>query len=131
MFSKNIDRGFFSTEEIYGFLHDVKYILILYIAGDFITTFHALSSGYGFEENNMLSGIMGNYGIWSLLLVKLVILMIIYWNYISVKSSVYWYAERLWNLSRTAIGLLGLVLVINNLMVIFVRLSLFEYLGLS
>jgi hypothetical protein len=64
MLSKNITTQWVRTEEIYKFLHDVRYIILLYIEGDFLTTFHALSNGYGFEENGLLSGIMANHGIW-------------------------------------------------------------------
>ncbi|SFM25637.1 DUF5658 family protein [Methanolobus profundi] len=131
MFSKNIEKGLFSTEEIYEFIYDARYIILLYVIGDFLTTFHALSNGYGFEENGFLSGIMASHGIWSLLVVKMLILLVIYWNYRSVRTSVHSYARKLWDISRMGISLFGLVLVINNLMVITVRSSLFEYLGLS
>jgi hypothetical protein len=131
MLTKNINKGFVNTEEIYRFLHDARYIILLYIVGDFLTTFHALNNGYGFEENGFLSGIMAEHGLWSLLVVKLLILLVIYWSYRSIKASVHSYAGKLWDISRLGIGLFGLVLVINNLMVIFVRLSLFEYLGIS
>jgi hypothetical protein len=131
MLSKNINTEWFRTEEISEFLHDARYIILLYIIGDFMTTFHALSNGYGFEENGLLSGIMADNGIWSLLLIKTLILLMIYWNYRSIRTSMHSYAKKLWDFSRTGISLFGLILVINNLIVIFVRLSLFEYLGLS
>ncbi|WP_094228563.1 DUF5658 family protein [Methanolobus psychrotolerans] len=131
MLSQNINTGLGRKEEIYEFLHDAKYIILLYIAGDFLTTFHALSNGYGFEENGLLSKIMADHGIWSLLLVKILILTVVYWNYRSIRTSVHSYAKKLWDFSRIGISLFGLILVINNMMVIFVRLSLFEYLGLS
>ncbi len=131
MLSKNINKEWLRTEEISDFLHDARYIILLYIAGDFLTTFHALNNGYGFEENGLLSGIMADNGIWSLLLIKMLILLVIYWNYRAIKTSVHSYAKKLWDFSRTGISLFGLILVINNMMVILVRLSLFEYLGLS
>jgi len=124
------DRGLFNTEEIYKFLYEARYIILLYIIGDFLTTFHALSNGYGFEENGILSSMMATHGLWSLLVVKMMILLVIYWNYCSVRASVHSYARKLWDLSRTGVSLFGLVLVINNLMVITVRSSLFECLGL-
>ncbi len=130
MISKNINRGLLNAEEIYDFLYEARYIILLYIAGDFLTTFHALSNGYGFEENGFLSGLIAQYGIWSLLVVKFLILLVIYWNYRSIRVSVHSYAKILWDISRTCVSILGLVLVINNLMVISLRLSLFEYLGL-
>nr|WP_321498519.1 DUF5658 family protein [uncultured Methanolobus sp.] len=123
-------KGLFNTEAIYEFLHEARYIILLYIIGDFLTTFHALSNGYGFEENGILSGIMATHGLWSLLVVKIMILAVVYWNYCSIKASVHSYARKLWNLSRTGVSIFGLVLVINNLMVITVRSSLFECLGL-
>ncbi|MBP1909154.1 DUF5658 family protein [Methanolobus bombayensis] len=129
MLSKNVKKGLFNTEAIYEFLYEARFIILLYIVGDFLTTFHALSNGYGFEENGFLSSIMATYGLWSLLVVKMLILLIVYWNYCSIKASVHSYARKLWNISKTGVSIFGLVLVINNLMVITFRSSLFESLG--
>jgi uncharacterized membrane protein len=74
---------------------------------------------------------MSDYRIWSLIVIKLLILLVVYWNYRSIRSSGHSYSRRLWDFSKVCISFLGLVLVINNLMVTFVRLSLFEYLGFS
>ena len=43
------------------FLGDIKHIVLFYVLGDFITTYHALD--YGFEENPFLAILMDEFGI--------------------------------------------------------------------
>ncbi len=118
-----------SAEDILNFLYEIKYVILLYVIGDYFTTSHALGTGIGFEENGFLAGLMSEYGIWSLAAVKVGIIAIVYWNYRTIKSSNNPANDPLWSFSKTGLGLLGLVLVVNNLMVIGMRISLFEYIG--
>ncbi|WP_406657563.1 hypothetical protein V7O62_03125 [Methanolobus sp. ZRKC2] len=127
MLTKNININVFNSAEIGKFLYDIRYVILLYVIGDFLTTFHAIESGLGFEENGFLSTMIANYGIWSLLLIKMAILAVIFWAYHSIRSSSS--STVLWTFSKTGISLLGLLLVVNNLMVIWARISLFEYIG--
>ncbi|MBN2111319.1 MAG: hypothetical protein JW705_09600 [Methanosarcinaceae archaeon] len=127
MFTNNSRTNIFDASEIGKFLYDIRYVILLYIIGDFLTTFHAINSGLGFEENGFLSVLIVNYGIWSLLLVKIVILGVVFWAYHSIRSSSG--STMLWTLSKTGISLLGLVLVVNNLLVTWAKFSLFEYIG--
>ncbi|MDW7732584.1 MAG: hypothetical protein SCH66_09185 [Methanolobus sp.] len=127
MLRKNANINRFDVSEIGKFLYDIRYVILLYVIGDFLTTFHAIESGFGFEENGFLSTMIVNYGIWSLLLVKIAILGVVFWAYHSIRSSSG--STMLWTLSKTGISLLGLVLVVNNLLVIWARISLFEYIG--
>ncbi|KXS42649.1 MAG: hypothetical protein AWU59_1523 [Methanolobus sp. T82-4] len=127
MLSNHSDIKLLNVSEIGKFLYDIRYVILLYVIGDFLTTFHAIESGLGFEENGFLSTMIASYGIWSLLLVKIAILGVIFWAYYSIKLSAG--SGTLWTLSKTAISLLGLVLVVNNLLVIGLRFSLFEYMG--
>ncbi|WP_370575521.1 DUF5658 family protein [Methanomethylovorans sp.] len=130
MLSKEMNLNHFDAAEISKFLYDVRYIILLYIVGDFLTTFHAIENGFGFEQNGLLASLMAQFGIWSLVIMKMVILAIVFWAYHTINSSESSVSRLLWNFSRTGISFLGLVLVINNLMVIWVRVSLFEYAGL-
>lgn len=130
MLTKN-KNNFFDIHEIGKFIYETRSIILLYIIGDFLTTFHALESGLGFEENGILAGLMAEFGIWSLLIIKLTIMGVVFWAYRTLNSSEDSISPVLWQFSRTGISLFGLVLVVNNLMVIWLRVSLFEYVGLA
>ncbi|WP_340819730.1 hypothetical protein [Methanolobus sp. WCC4] len=106
------------------FLMDIKYVIVFYVLGDFLTTAHALN--YGFEENDFLAIIMQNYGVGSLLVLKVLFLAIVYWNYRMLKESGSRWMDLLWVMSRKCIVLVGLFLVVNNLMVIFMECSLLQ-----
>jgi hypothetical protein len=54
----------------------------------------------------------------------------VFWAYRTINSPTEPVSPFLWTFSKTGISLLGLLLVINNMMVIWVRVSLFEYVGL-
>lgn len=109
------------------FFSDIKYIILFYVLGDFLTTLHALN--YGVEENGFLAMIIAEFGIWSVLILKMVFLGIVYWNYQILNDANTKWTNMLWKMSRKAIALVGLFLVINNLMVIFVQCSLVQLIG--
>ncbi len=115
-------------KEINTFLYDIRYIIIFYVLGDFITTFHALNNG--FEENGFLAAIMADFGIWSLLVLKVLFLGIVYWNYQVLRDASQPWTTTLWNASKSLVALAGFILVVNNLMVIFSHCSLFEFIGI-
>ncbi|MCD4704053.1 MAG: hypothetical protein K8R64_07160 [Methanosarcinaceae archaeon] len=115
-------------KKINAFLYDIRYIIIFYVFGDFITTFHALN--YGFEENGFLAAVMADYGIWSLLVLKFLFLGIVYWNYKTLRDASKPWTTTVWNASKFLVAFAGFVLVVNNLMVIFSRCSLFEFIGI-
>ncbi|WMW21861.1 hypothetical protein RE476_10850 [Methanolobus mangrovi] len=106
------------------FLKDVKYIILFYVLGDFLTTAQALN--YGFEENNFLAMVFQNYGVESLLVLKAFFLFIVYWNYRILRESDSKWTDLLWVVSRKSIAIVGLFLVVNNLMVIFMECSLLQ-----
>ena len=106
------------------FLRDIKYIILFYVLGDFLTTAHALN--YGSEENNFLAAVMQHYGVGSLLILKILFLGIVYWNYTILKDSNSKWTDLLWRMSRKSIALVGLFLVVNNLMVILIECSLVQ-----
>ncbi len=120
-FAKNI-------RDIPPFLMEIKYILLFYILGDFITTIHALR--YGFEENGLLATIMAEYGVWSLLLLKILFIGLVYYNYLAIKAANSRWMDLLWSMSKKGITFAGIFLVINNLFVIFGSYSLLQLMGL-
>ncbi len=112
--------------DIPDFIRDIKYIIVFYVIGDFLTTAHALN--YGFEENAFLAVVMQNYGVGSLLVLKILFLAIVYWNYVMLKDTDSKWTDLLWTLARKGIAAGGMFLVVNNLMVIFMECSLVQIL---
>jgi hypothetical protein len=64
----------------------------------------------------------------SLLILKILFIGIVYWNYTILKDSDSKWTDLLWRLSRKGIAFVGLFLVVNNLMVIFMECSLVQIL---
>ncbi len=120
-FAKNI-------RDLPSFIIEIRYILLFYILGDFITTLYALR--YGFEENGFLASIMAEHGIWSLLLLKILFIGLVYYNYLAIKAANSRWMDLLWSISKKGIGFAGIFLVINNLFVIFGSYSLLQLMGL-
>lgn len=111
-------------KKISDFIWDVKYIIVFYVLGDFLTTAHALK--YGFEKNAFLALVIDNYGVWSMFILKVLFLAIVYWNYSLLKESGSRWTDLMWTMSRKLIVFVGLFLVLNNLMVIFMECSLLQ-----
>lgn len=109
---------------IFDFLKDAKYIILFYVLGDFLTTAQALN--YGFEENKFLAAVFQSYGVEFFLVLKVFFLAIVYWNYRILKESGSRWTDLLWVLSRKSIAIVGLFLVVNNLMVIFIECSMLQ-----
>lgn len=120
----NANRYVSQFANVPDFLRDVKYIIVFYVLGDSLTTAHALN--YGFEENAFLAAVIQNYGIGSLLLLKMLFLAIVYWNYRMLSESGSRWTDLLWVVSRKGITIVGLFLVVNNLMVILMECSLLQ-----
>lgn len=110
------------------FLHEAKYIILFYVIGDFITTMHALQ--YGFEENGFLAFVMEQYGIWSLLLLKMLFMGLVYYNYLSLRSADSKLIQLVWSASKKGIALVGFFLVVNNALVICGSQSLIQIIRL-
>lgn len=111
------------------FLGEIKHVILFYVLGDFITTYHALN--YGFEENPFLAILMNEFGIWSMLIMKIIFIGIIYLYYLTIMNTGFVWKDHIWLASRSAVCLLGIFLVANNLLVIFSKYSLVQLLGIS
>jgi hypothetical protein len=116
MSSENVNSSRINVTEVGKFLFDIKYIVLFYVIGDFFTTMHALQ--YGFEENGFLSIMMDQYGVWSLLILKILFLGLVYYNYLAIKSAGSKWLNLFWSASKKVIALAGIFLVINNTLVI-------------
>lgn len=124
----NAYKSISSLRHLTSFLHETRYIILFYVFGDFLTTAYALQ--YGFEENGFLSAIMDRYGVMSLLILKLLFLGIVYYNYRSLLSSGSKLMENIWHASKTCIALVGIFLVLNNTLVICGSYSLIQMIRL-
>ncbi len=111
------------------FLRDIKYVFLFYVLGDIITTYHALDQGV--EENPFLAVLMSEFGIWPMLIMKCLFIVIVYWYYCTIMGTGSAWKNHIWIASRSTAGLLGLFLVVNNLLVIFSKCSLVQFLGLA
>lgn len=108
-------RSSWKNISINDFFRDVRYILIFYVIGDLLTTFFALETGTGYEANFIIAGLLENYGYYSIVLLKLFFLSFCFADYLYLKSRGYC---SMWNLTRHMIAILGILVVINNLLVI-------------
>lgn len=107
------------------FIVDIKYIIAFYVLGDFITTYHALN--YGLEENPFLAILMNEFGIWSMLMMKILFVGIIYWYYLTLMNEEASWKSQLWFASKSTVSIVGIFLVVNNLLVIFSKYSLSNF----
>jgi hypothetical protein len=114
-----------NLKHLASFYAEVKYILLFYVFGDFFTTMYALQ--YGFEENSILSFVIENFGIWSLLTLKCSFLGLVYYNYLAIKSSDSKWLNLFWSASKKSIITVGAFLVLNNLLVIYGSYSLIQF----
>jgi hypothetical protein len=111
-------RGSFSS-----YLYEIRFIIIFYVIGDWGSTVYALPQGM--EYNPVSAMILENYGIYHLLLVKVVFIFLLFYVAPTIKAS----GER-WALTKHTIESVGIFVTINNLMVIWYGNSLIQAVGL-
>ena len=87
-----------------------RYAILLYVIGDIVTTFTAINKGLGYESNPFLSFVNSD-GIWSLILLKVVYICMLYALYWSIP-------KREYNICIEVISIIGSILIINNSAVI-------------
>lgn len=114
----NYNRGSFRT-----YLHDIRFIILFYVIGDWVSTLYALP--FGAEYNPVPAMILENYGIYHLLLIKVVFILLLFYVAPIIKSS-----HGRWELTKHIIESVGVLVTINNLMVVWYGSSLIESLGL-
>lgn len=109
------------------FLWETRFIIIFYIFGDWITTKYGLQ--YAEEGNSILASLIESYGIYSLLIVKLLFMVLLFWSYHLLKGSNSGWTQYIWEASKDAIGIFGVLLTISNLLVIYNHTGLFNFIG--
>lgn len=113
----NIQKSFIS------YLYDVRFIILFYVIGDWASTFFALP--FGKEYNSVPAMILENYGIYHLLLIKIGFILLLFFIAPMIKVSKY-----RWAVTKHIIEFIGIMVTINNLMVVFNGNSLVQAIGL-
>jgi len=116
-----------SVKEFNDFLYDIRYILVFYVLGDFITTAKALN--YGVEANGFMALVMAEFGVWALFALKIAFVFVVYWFYKDLMSSSSHMSE-MWPMVKVVITFVGVFLVVNNLMVIWGKFGILQLLGI-
>ncbi|MDA0524833.1 hypothetical protein [Methanococcoides alaskense] len=117
-----------SVKEFNAFLYDIRYILVFYVLGDFITTAKALYCGV--EANGFMALVMAEFGVWALFALKLVFVLIVYWIYKGSFSSCDKQNNDIWAMMKGLITFVGVFLVVNNLLVIWGSFSILQLFGI-
>lgn len=112
------------NHKFFKFLVEVRYIIAFYIIGDVLTTWFAITNGYGFEGNSLPSTIISEYGFVGLTMLKLLVLLFLYICYIMDKKS-----KTGWKFGKHTVNIMGIVLVASNLAVIIFGQSIFGIAG--
>ncbi|WP_406657242.1 DUF5658 family protein [Methanolobus sp. ZRKC2] len=97
------------------FFHDTRYILIFYVIGDILTTIFAIETGRGYEANFIISRLLEEHGYYIIVLLKIFFIFICFADYLFLKNQGY---LSTWNITRHSISIMGILVVINNLLVI-------------
>ena len=108
-------------EELTSFLYDVRYVILFYVLGDWMTTLYALE--YGFEGNILPAIVIAKYGIFHVLLLKFLFMVLLFRSYRVIKNF-----PRLWNFTRKTVAGMGLVVSLENFMVILLGSRVFQHL---
>jgi hypothetical protein len=115
--ASNIQKLFVS------YLYDIRFIIFFYVIGDWASTVYALP--FGKEYNSVPAMILNNYGIYHLLLIKIGFIVLLFYMAPILKVGKY-----KWAMLKHIIEFLGILVTINNLMVIFYGNSLLQAIGL-
>jgi hypothetical protein len=105
------------------YLYDIRFIILFYVIGDWASTFYALP--FGTEYNPVPAMILEEYGIYHLLLIKVAFILLLFYVAPVIKTS-----KGRWELTKHIIESVGILVTVNNLMVVWYGSSLIETLGL-
>jgi hypothetical protein len=106
-------------EELASFLYDVRYVILFYVLGDWLTTLYALE--YGFEGNILPAIVIEKYGIFYILLLKFLFMVLLFRSYLVIRNFPW-----LWNFTRKTVAGIGLVVSVENFMVILLGTRFFH-----
>ncbi len=113
----------YTRNSLWTYLYDIRFIILFYVIGDWASTFYALP--FGTEYNPVPAMILENYGIYHLLLIKFAFILLLFYVAPIIKAS-----KGRWELTKRIIESVGILVTINNLMVVWYGSSLIESLGL-
>ena len=108
-------------EEINSFLYDVRYVILFYVLGDWMTTLYALE--YGFEGNVLPAIVIAKCGIFYVLLLKFLFMVLLFRSYLVIRNFPW-----LWDFTRKTVAGIGLVVSLENFMVILMGSRFFQHL---
>lgn len=106
-------------EELASFLFDVRYVILFYVLGDWLTTMYALE--YGFEANLLPALVIAKYGIFHVLLLKFIFMVLLFRSYRVIRIFPW-----LWDFTRKTVAGIGLVVSVENFMVILLGSRFFH-----
>ena len=113
----NLQKSFIS------YLYDIRFIILFYVIGDWASTVYALP--FGKEYNSVPAMILEHYGIYSLLLSKIGVILLLFYIAPIIKVSKY-----RWAILKHIVEFIGILVTINNLIVVFYGNSLLQAIGL-
>jgi hypothetical protein len=107
------------------YLYEIRFIILFYVIGDWVSTVYALP--FGEEYNSVPAMLLANYGIYCLLLAKIgfILMLFIFYTAPSIKISKY-----RWAFTKHTIEFVGILVTINNLMVVWIGNSIIQAIGL-
>ena len=112
----------YSRVSFHSFVYEVRFIIIFYIIGDWASTWYALP--YGEEFNPLPALILEHYGIYSLLLLKIILILGLFFIFPLIKLF-----PVKWIFTKRVIEFLGIMATINNIMVVWYANSFIQAMG--
>ncbi|MCQ1535272.1 hypothetical protein FTO70_06120 [Methanosarcina sp. KYL-1] len=116
-------KAWFSKDSFFYYLHEIRFIIVFYVIGDWASTYYAMP--FGREFNPLPAMIIEKYGIFYLLILKIVLILSLFLLFPLIKKF-----PRKWVFTKHIIELLGVMATINNIMVIWYDNSLIQIMGL-
>ncbi|OPY18516.1 MAG: hypothetical protein A4E24_01931 [Methanomethylovorans sp. PtaU1.Bin093] len=106
--------------DIYGFLKDIRFVLLFYVIGDLLTTIYAIETGLAQEGNPVVSAFASMNGLYSIVLFKVLFIVALLGSYVYiVRSSAGKEQDQTfaWNALRHTLAIIGMMIMFNNLLV--------------
>ncbi|WP_214045027.1 DUF5658 family protein [Methanomethylovorans sp.] len=106
--------------DIYGFLKDIRFVLLFYVIGDLLTTIYAIQTGLAQEGNPVVSAFASMNGIYSIVLFKVFFIIALLGSHVYIMRSSAGRKQGqifAWNALRHTIAIMGIIIILNNLLV--------------
>ncbi|WP_440956315.1 hypothetical protein ACSAZK_05115 [Methanosarcina sp. Mfa9] len=112
----------YSKVSFHSFVHEIRFIIIFYIIGDWASTWYAMP--YGEEFNPLPALILEHYGIFSLLVLKIILVFGLFFIFPIIKLF-----PAKWIFTKHVIEFLGILATVNNIMVVWYGNSFIQAMG--